>query len=89
MAQTNGGGTKADIITEVISFARKASDMDSIQKMEQLSRKAENPAVKKEISAIYESLILEIQGIYEQRLDEILAENNPLYSADSSTNSPE
>ena len=58
LAETNRGGTKADIIEEVISLARKAADMDAIQKMEQLSRKADDPAVKKEIFAIYESLSL-------------------------------
>ncbi len=72
LAETNRGGTAADIVNEIVGLTRKAADIDAILEMEGLSIDAGEADVKKEIKAIYKSLSPQLQKLYEQRAKEIL-----------------
>ena len=73
LAETNRGGTVADIVNEVVDLARKAGDIDTIRDMERLAREDDNIDTQQQIKALYKSLSPELQAVYEKRKEEILA----------------
>ena len=76
LAETNRGGTVADIVGEIVDLTRKAADIDAIRDMERLAREDDNADAQKHVKALYKSLSPELQAIYAKRKDEILARKN-------------